>query len=322
MAASQAADSAAASKTESEAASESVRMGRYGQPAHVLVQISDPHFLAGGEPLYGLVDTEPAVRGAMRLLEHSGLRPDAVLVTGDVTDRGEADAYRRIRAIVEPTAKRLGAELVWVMGNHDSRRPFRRELLGAEATTEPVDGVLTVNGLRIISLDSSVPGYHHGDLTDDQLIWLREELAEPAPDGTILALHHPPLPTSFPVLTILELQHQERLAEAIAGSDIRAILAGHLHYATTGTFAGIPVSVAAATSYTMDLAGRQRELSGVDGGQSINLIRIYDDQIVTSVLPLGNFQQVIGFDEAFLSRMEQLDPDARIEAFSRFPNPE
>lgn len=297
-------------------------MGRYGQPSHLLVQISDPHFLAAGAPLYGRVDTERAVREAIRLVENSGLRPDAVLVTGDVADRGEADAYRRIRAIIEPAAKRLGAELVWVMGNHDSRGPFRRELLGAKATTEPVDAVLTINGLRIITLDSSVPGYHHGDLSDDQLYWLGRELAAAAPNGTILVLHHPPLPTSFPILTILELQRQERLADTIAGTDVRVILAGHLHYATAGSFAGVPVSVAAATSYTMDLAGPQRELVGVDGGQSISLIRVYDDQIVTSVLPLGNFEQVSGFDEAFLSRLEQLSPGARIDAFSRFTGPE
>ncbi|WP_246271743.1 hypothetical protein [Amycolatopsis acididurans] len=50
-----------------------------------------------------------------------------------------------------------------------------------------------IGGLRIIALDSSVPGHGHGELSGGQLDWLARELATPAPDGTILAPHHPPL---------------------------------------------------------------------------------------------------------------------------------
>ncbi|MFK5126593.1 hypothetical protein ACI39S_26385, partial [Klebsiella pneumoniae] len=96
--------------------------------------------------------------------------------------------------------------------------------------------------------------------------WLRAELSEPAPLGTILALHHPPLPTHIPFFDILELRDQPGLAAAIAGSDVRAILAGHLHYSTSGTFAGVPVSVSAASCYTMDLARPADEVNGMDAG--------------------------------------------------------
>ena len=111
-------------------------------------------------------------------------------------------------------------------------------------------------------------------------------LAEPAEHGTLLALHHPPIPTPIGAMQILELERQERLADVVAGSDIRAILGGHLHYASTSLFAGIPVSVAAATCYTMDLAAPVDELVGVDAGQSLNLVHVYDDRVVHSVVPL------------------------------------
>ena len=97
-----------------------------------------------------------------------------------------------------------------------------------------------------------MPGYHHGRILDSQLDWLRDVLAEPAPDGTLLALHHPPIPSPIELMAILELEEQHRLADVIRGTDVRAILAGHLHYSTSGTFAGIPVSVAAATCYVID----------------------------------------------------------------------
>jgi 3',5'-cyclic AMP phosphodiesterase CpdA len=182
----------------------------------------------------------------------------------------------------------------------------------------PLDHVITVNGLRIVALDSSVPGYHHGELDKSQLEWLRAVLSEDAPHGTLLALHHPPLPTPLRLMTVLELQHQDRLADAIRGSDVRGILAGHLHYATTGLFAGIPVSVAAATSYTMDLTAPERELSGISGGQSFNLTLVYAEQVVHSVVPITQAETVTHFDENFLAKVESLDHAGRIEAFSRF----
>ncbi|HSP75319.1 MAG TPA: phosphodiesterase [Cryobacterium sp.] len=294
-----------------------VQLGQYPPATHLIAHISDTHFLGGGRALYGAVDTDTTVYQAMAQLERSGLRPDALLFTGDIADRGEADAYRRVRDIVEAAAERMGAPVIWVMGNHDKREAFRTELLGEAASTTPVDRVVDIGGVRIIVLDTSVPGYHHGDLSDAQLAWLADVLSEPAPHGSLLALHHPPVPTMLPLMAILELRGQARLAEVVAGSDIRAILGGHLHYATTGLFAGIPVSVAAATCYTIDPTSPAGALSGLQGGQSINLVHVYDDQIVHSHVALGEFEAATGFDAAFLARMEALTPDERTEAFSR-----
>ena len=299
-----------------------IQLGQYPPATHLIAHISDTHFLGAdgdgtGRPLHGTIDTDRTVGLAMEQLERSGLRLDAFVFTGDITDRGETDAYRRVRDLVEATADRLGAQLIWVMGNHDERAAFRTELLREDGSADPVDRVFDIRGLRIVALDTSVPGYHHGDLTDGQLGWLADVLAAPAERGTILALHHPPIPTPLALMNILELRRQERLAEVIAGSDVRGILGGHLHYATHGVFAGIPVSVAAATCYTMDLSAPERELTGVDGGQSINLVEVHNTQLVHSVVPLGRFPAISRFDSAFLDRMEQLNAEDRADAFSR-----
>jgi 3',5'-cyclic AMP phosphodiesterase CpdA len=149
-----------------------------------------------------------------------------------------------------------------------------------------------------------------------QLDWLREQLATPAPHGTLLALHHPPIPTPVELMAIIELDHQAELAEVLRGSDVRAILAGHLHYSTSGTFAGIPVSVAAATCYTIDSSAEPGTLAGVDGGQTFNLVHVYDDQVVHSIVPLGDARRVAGFSGAFLDALAAMTPDERREAFS------
>lgn len=294
-----------------------VQLGQYPPATHLIVHISDTHFLGEAQALYGTLDTDSTVHRAMAQLARSGLRPDAFILTGDIADQGEADAYRRVRDIIEAAAERLGAAVIWVMGNHDVRSAFRTELLREVGSSAPVDGVFDIKGLRIIALDTSVPGYHHGEISSDQLAWLSEVLSEPASNGSILALHHPPVPTPLPLMSLLELRGQARLVEVVAGSDIRAILGGHLHYATTGLFAGIPVSVAASTCYTMDLGAPQRELTGVNGGQSINLVHVYGDQVVHSQLPIGTFEVVTRFGADFLDRVESLTPAERTEAFSR-----
>src|SRR5690606_41973655 len=113
---------------------------------------------------------------------------------------------------------------------------------------------------------------HHGEVTPEQLEWLAEELASPSIDGTILVMHHPPIPSVLDLATSVELRDQAPLAAVLQGSDVRAILAGHLHYSSTATFAGIPVSVASATCYTQDLLVREGGTRGRDGARSLHLV--------------------------------------------------
>jgi Icc protein len=292
-----------------------VQLGQFPPARHVIAHISDTHFLGGGRELYGTVDTDPPLVHALELLGRSNLPIEALVFTGDLADLAEPDAYARLTSIVEPAAAKIGAEIIWVMGNHDERPAYSKALFGQESTA-PQDRVEMLGGLRVISLDSTVPGYHHGALLDSQLEWLRDVLAEPAADGTLLALHHPPLPSPVEIMAILELQRMELLADALRGTDVRGILAGHLHHAMSGMFAGIPVSVAAATCYTIDASAPVGSLLGVDGAQSINLVHVYDDQILHSVVPVNETRPVSGFPDSVLERLGQLSFDERIEAFS------
>lgn len=261
---------------------------QYGRPEHFLLHVSDTHFVGNGR-LFDRVDVEAHLLALLQQFEAGHARPEAIVFTGDLADRGEPAAYRRLRAVVEPIALQVGAEVVWVMGNHDDRAAFRTALLDERPSTAPVDAVHWVGGLRVIALDTSVPGSHHGDLTDRQLAWLAAELATPAPEGTILAMHHPPVPSVLDLAVPVELQRQDRLAAVLAGTDVRSILAGHLHYSTTATFAGIPVSVASASCYTQDLAVPAGALQSRDGAQAVNLVHVYPQTVMHSVVPIGTY---------------------------------
>jgi len=286
----------------------SIRTAEYPRPDHFLLHLSDTHLLAGGKRLYGSVDVEAHLAELFAEVEASGARPEAIIFTGDLADKGEPGAYDLLRRMVEPVAARLGAQVIWVMGNHDDRAAFRSALLPAarvgssvDAAT-PVNQVYEINGLRVITLDTSVPGHHHGAISDSQLLWLASELSTPAPDGTILAMHHPPVPSVLDLAVAVELRDQERLAQVVRGTDVRSILAGHLHYSSSSTFAGIPVSVASATCYTQDLNVPVGGTLGRDGARAFNLVHVYAGTVLHSVVPLGAFPSLDYVDAAETSR--------------------
>lgn len=283
------------------------RTAEYPRPDHFLLHISDTHVLAGGGKLYDRVESERHLQTLFEEFEASGGRPEAIVFTGDLADKGEPDAYDRIRGIVDPVAERLGAQVIWVMGNHDERGAFRRGLLGergvsAEGGGRPVDRVDDVGGLRVITLDSTVPGHHHGEIAPEQLDWLAEELSMPAPHGTILAMHHPPVPSVLDLAAAVELRDQGGLAEVVEGSDIRSIIAGHLHYSSTATFAGVPVSVASASCYTQDLNVPVGGTRGRDGARAFNLVHVYPNTVLHSVVPLGSYAALDWIDAEESSR--------------------
>lgn len=303
-------------------------LGQYPPPVLAIAHISDVHLLAGGVLQYGVIDTEAGLVRALERVMRVRPRPAALVFTGDLADRAEPAAYRRLREIVEPVAADLGAQVIWTMGNHDERTRYAAELFDAElfdadpaghdAGPPPQDRVYDVDGLRIVALDTSVPGYHHGDLTDVQLDWLAEVLTSPAPLGTLLAMHHPPIPVPMmPAGEIIELLDQPRLAAVLTGTDVRAILGGHFHFSSFSTFAGIPVSVASATCYTGDPAPQDRFVSGVDGHQALTVVHLYDDRVVHSVVPIPPAPEVSGFPAEIAEQVLATSAHDRREIVSR-----
>ena len=280
----------------------SFRTAEYPRPDHFLLHLSDTHLLAGGSKLYGSVNVEARLAELFAEVEASGAQPEAIVVTGDLADKGEPGAYQLLRQIVEPVATRLGARIVWVMGNHDNRSAFRTELFGELPSDAPIDRSYDLNGLRLITLDTSVPGHHHGAVSEQQLLWLAEELRVPAPDGTILAMHHPPIPSVLDLATAVELRDQQALADVLHGTDVRSIIAGHLHYSSMAMFAGIPVSVASATCYTQDLNVPIGGTLGRDGARAFNLVHVYPGTVLHSVVPLGHYPTLDYVDAAESAR--------------------
>ncbi|MGW2329833.1 metallophosphoesterase [Streptomyces sp. NPDC001700] len=275
-------------------------------PELTLVQFSDTHILPEGELMHGQVDTLANLEAAIELVAASGARVAALLLTGDLTDSGAPEAYRRLRGVITPFATRIGAEVVYVPGNHDERTAFRAELLPAG---QSADRVHWVGDLRIVVLDSSVPGRHDGHLSDAQLGWLSAELARPAPLGTVLVLHHPPLPSPVPTVHLLRLRGAGRLSAVVAGSDVRLIVTGHAHHISSGVLGTVPVWVSPALAYRVDAMSPSGRLRGAEGA-GFTRIDLIGGSLVATALPVERGPDVYDSErDAMVRFIQDLTPD-------------
>lgn len=220
----------------------------------LIAQISDLHLKAGNKLTYGVVDTLGALRRAVDHLNASHPRPDVVVISGDLVDFGRADEY----AVLHPELARLRMPFYVVPGNHDVREYLLAEFAdhgylptSAEA---PLDWVVEEHPVRLVGLDSTMPGAHGGQLLDAQLLWLDDLLSRRPEAPTVLILHHPPFVTGIGHMDREPFINAAGLERVIARHpQVERLLCGHLHRPMQRRFAGSLSCVCPGTSHQIVL---------------------------------------------------------------------
>lgn len=151
----------------------------YPHPDHVLLHLSDGH-LAGAGLLCNEVDAGERLALAFTAVEASGLRPEPAIFIGDLAGRGEPEACRTLRVAAEVWAGNVAAKLIRAAGNHDDRGQVRHPLMDESFDSSPLDRRYEPGWLRLLALESSVPGFHQGEADECQRRWLAA-LHPPAP---------------------------------------------------------------------------------------------------------------------------------------------
>lgn len=223
----------------------------------LIAHISDFHVTTLGSKVLGRIDTNGHLAAAVVHLNRLTPRPDLVVMTGDLVNDGRAEEYAALARLLEPLAIPLRA----IPGNHDDRAGLRT-LFGSQGWL-PLDGPFlhyaeTFGPLRLIALDSIVPGRPEGRLCPERLAWIEARLAEAereAPEQPILVMmHHPPMPSGIGHMDAMRCLDGEGLARVLAGhSKVERILCGHLHRPMTARWAGTVVCVAASTAHHVAL---------------------------------------------------------------------
>ena len=140
---------------------------------------------------------------------------DAVLLTGDLADHGTEEEYEQVRHLLRDRQRFLLCP-----GNHDARGPYRQVLLdeptGDEPDDEPINRAHDLPGVRVLMLDSTIPGRADGCLTDGTLAWLAEQLRQAPTTPTLVAFHHPPVELHSPFIDAIRQRGEDRLAAVLA----------------------------------------------------------------------------------------------------------
>ncbi|WP_328719241.1 phosphodiesterase [Streptomyces sp. NBC_00247] len=209
----------------------------------LLAQISDLH----------LDGSERATLRATRVMDHLRALPrpvDALLVTGDIADHGDEAEY-------EEAARILAAPFPVLMcpGNHDERAAYRKALLEEAPGHGPVNRAHHIGGTTILMCDSTIPGRDEGRLDAETLTWIGTTLAALPEDApALIAFHQPPVRLHHPLPDSFMLEEPGELAALLdAYPQITAVLTGHAHTAAASTFAGRPLIVGPAVTWTLRL---------------------------------------------------------------------
>ena len=189
----------------------------------ILIQITDPHVVAGPEGDAAAAALTEVVDAIVAL----PLPPTAVLVSGDLAHDGAPASYARVKVLLAP----LPAPVHVIAGNHDSPAIW---------DAFPREDAADVGGVRLVLLDTSIPGMDAGRL----------RLPELEDRPTVIAMHHPPLRSGIKAIDDLGLSDGDReaLTDLLARSpQVLRVLCGHVHRTTFETLGGVGVFTCPAT---------------------------------------------------------------------------
>lgn len=220
----------------------------------VIAQISDLHIGAAGHLAFGYIDTAACLARCVRSILHIQPRPHIVVASGDLVDMGTAEEYRRLRELLAP----LPMPVYLMPGNHDDRSALRTGF--SDHGYLPSRGTLhysvETEALRLIMLDTVVPGTDGGALDPRQMEWLATTLAA-APDRPVLIfMHHPPIMTGIRCMDEIALAADDtaELGTLIARCPrIERISCGHVHRVVEARWSGTVVGICPSTAFQMDL---------------------------------------------------------------------
>ncbi|MPY94283.1 MAG: hypothetical protein GEV08_14840 [Acidimicrobiia bacterium] len=225
----------------------------------IIVQLSDLHLAAPGELPYG-TDTAGNLRRVAKALWAMDVRPSAIVLSGDLSDRGDAASYEQLRDLVAEELDPFGCPVLAVLGNHDDRLQFRRTVLGEEAPAEGVDEpfthVLDLDDVRLVLCDSHWRGHVEGLLGEAQLAWLDEQLAGAGERPSVIVVHHLSVPRGVPRADDYLLEDRADFAEVVARHRVAAVLCGHSHVTTAAAWAGTLHAAAPAVAFQLDPSAR------------------------------------------------------------------
>ena len=258
----------------------------------LIAHLSDLHVRVAGDDYMGQVDTGAALAAAVADIRARDPAPDLVILGGDLVDTPSAAEYVRLAEILAPLRQPVFA----IPGNHDSRDGLTAALAGRGWRTE-LDGFIQYAvedwPVRLLFLDTVLPGRVEGELCDARLDWLERTLARAPDRPTVVVMHHPPFEVGIAYMDRWNLRRgADRLAAILrANPQVERLLCGHVHRSAQLRWAGTLAVVAPSTAHqiNLDLRGEPPMAYRLEPPGYLLHALLPGTGLVTHLVPLGEF---------------------------------
>ncbi|EPE93904.1 3',5'-cyclic-nucleotide phosphodiesterase (plasmid) [Rhizobium grahamii CCGE 502] len=262
-----------------------------------LIHLTDLHLMAPGKTLYGF-DPAARLRTVIATINNEHADADLCVITGDLTDEGDAAAYQLLRDILQDL--RVPHRLL--LGNHDHRANFLRVFPDATIDARGfVQSVLDVPAGRLIFLDTLVTDHGHGSLGCGRFEWLLERLAEEPNRPSYVFCHHPlqsvGLPHFAPHITLVP---RNAVGPLVKTGSVRHIFCGHVHVDVGGTWQGVPFSASRGVAHQIIPHLERRDARFVNDAPAFNVALIRDDSVLINQFEVSSRVVVAISPEEFM----------------------
>jgi 3',5'-cyclic AMP phosphodiesterase CpdA len=227
----------------------------------LIAQISDTHITDWGRNAYGVA---PVAENLANCIEHINQlmpRPDLVLVTGDITYSGRLEEAQCAAALLDT----LDCPYFVIPGNHDSREIIGSVFGGISCPSSHqgfLNYVIEAYPVRLIALDSTVPGEAGGEMCRSRLTWLESRLSEEPDKPVIIFMHHPPVKFGVLETDVDGFAGADNLGDVIEKyGNIKTILCGHIHLQAHVAWRGTVVATAPSLGLRLALDLTQKQPS-------------------------------------------------------------
>jgi Icc protein len=220
----------------------------------LICQLTDLHIRPHGEAANRVSETNVLTDRAVHVVAGFNPLPDVVIITGDLTECGLEAEYANLSAIL---ARTLTMPVYVIPGNHDRRENLRAGLAhlpGVTSDPQFVQYAVEDHPVRLVMLDTLVPGANHGELSGGRLEWLDRTLGAQPSKPTLVAMHHPPFVTGLPHMDKIALFDAGAFRSVIARHrQVQRIVCGHHHRPIVGQCAHAIVSISPSVGHQVEL---------------------------------------------------------------------
>ena len=260
----------------------------------LLCQITDLHIKAERKLAYGRVDTAGMLERCVAAILRLAPAPNAVLITGDLVDRGSDAEYELLAQLIAPLSTQGNLPVYLVAGNHDEREALRRNFPAHSYLRQwaPfVQYAIDAHALRIVALDTVIPGQGGGLVCAERLDWLDRTLSQAPEQPTVILMHHPPFVTGIGHMDRVGLDHSDALeAVVLRHPQVERVMCGHLHRSIQARFGGTVASTCPSTAHQVALdLGQPSPDNFVMEPPGYQLHFWNGKQLVTHTAVLGDF---------------------------------